>query len=225
MISHLNEFRTRLINSILVFTVIFITCFYYSKELYANIANPILKILPSGSNLIATSVTTPFLIPLKLSLFFSLLIAVPYFLFHIWKFIKPGLYKHERKNILPLLISSILLFYCGLLFAFFVICPLALSFFINCAPQGVQVMTDISSYLDFIVTICFAAGLAFQIPVVTRVLIQANIVTKQQLREKRRYVIVLAFILGMLLTPPDVVSQILLAMPMWGLFELGLLLV
>ena len=223
MNSHLIELRTRLLYCCIAITVLFCFIFLQADTLYTQIATPLLKQLPAGSTLIATQVTAPFLVPLKLSFIASIFIAMPFVLYQIWAFIAPGLYKQERKIILPLAIASCCLFYLGNLFAFYVICPLALAFFAQAAPSGVTVMTDISNYLDFMLTLLFSSGLAFQIPIVTTLLIRLGIMDKTQLANKRSYVIVLAFILGMLLTPPDVVSQILLALPMWGLFELGLL--
>lgn len=164
------------------------------------------------------------MVPLQLSFICAILICAPYLLYQIWMFIKPGLYKHERDNIVPVIFLSCILFYLGILFGALIISPVALNFFSNSAPDGVTVMLDIASYLDFIVTIALASGLAFQIPVITSLLVRFGIFSKQQLATKRRHIIVLAFILGMLLAPPDVISQILLALPMWGLFELGLLL-
>jgi len=164
------------------------------------------------------------MVPLQLSFICALLLCAPYLLYQIWMFVKPGLYKYERANIIPVIFLSCVLFYLGILFGTLIVSPIALNFFTNSAPNGVTVMLDIASYLDFLVTIAVASGIAFQIPVITSLLIRFKIVSKQQLAAKRRHMIVLAFVLGMLLAPPDVISQILLALPMWGLFELGLLL-
>lgn len=164
------------------------------------------------------------MVPLQLSFICALLLCAPYLLYQIWMFVKPGLYKHERDNIIPVIFLSCILFYLGVVFGILIISPVALNFFTNSAPNGVTVMLDIASYLDFIVTIAIASGIAFQIPVITNLLIRFGIFSKQQLASKRRHIIVLAFVLGMLLAPPDVMSQVLLALPMWGLFELGLLL-
>ena len=205
--------------------IIFILCFLQREQLYTYLAAPLLKQLPAGNTLIATQVTAPFLAPMKLSFILAIFLNIPICCYHLWSFIAPGLYIQEKKSILPLVILSCILFYLGMLFAFVIICPLALKFFANCAPHGVSIMTDIANYLDFMLAMLFAAGVAFQIPIVTIMLIKFGIVTKYQLAKMRPFMIVLAFILGMLLTPPDVVSQILLALPMWGLFELGLLLV
>ena len=225
MKQHLDELSTRLIRSLVAVVVVFFACYYFSNSLYSFIAKPFLSQQPVGTSLIATQVTAPFMVPLQLSFLCSLLICAPYLLSQIWLFISPGLYKHERQKILPTIIYSCLLFYCGIAFALFVICPVALKFFTSCAPNGVTVMIDIGNYLDFIVTIAIATGVAFQIPIITNLLIRTGFVSKEQLVEKRRHVIVLAFVLGMLLAPPDVISQVLLAVPMWLLFELGLLFV
>jgi Twin arginine targeting (Tat) protein translocase TatC len=220
---HFDELRYRIICSLIMLIIVFIGCYYFSNDIYTLISKPILSHVASDTKIIATQVTAPFMVPLQLSLLCTLLICAPFLLYQLWMFIKPGLYKHERKNIVPLLLLSSILFYLGLLFAIFIICPIALKFFTNCAPTGVTIMLDIGSYLDFVVKIAIACGIAFQIPIITNLAIRYGIVTKQQLISKRRHIIVLAFVLGMLLAPPDVISQILLALPIWGLFELGLL--
>lgn len=223
MIRHFNELRYRIICSSTLFITVFVVCYYFSNNIYTMISKPILSSVAAGTQIISTQVTAPFMVPLQLSLLCTLLICAPFLLYQIWMFIKPGLYRHEQKNIIPILLASTVLFYSGLLFAIFVICPIALNFFTNCAPTGVTVMLDITGYLDFIVKIAIACGIAFQIPIITNLAISIGIVTKQQLISKRRHIIVLAFVLGMLLAPPDVISQVLLALPIWGLFELGLL--
>lgn len=223
MHTHLDELRIRITRSLVAIGVAFIACYYFSTELYNFISRPILRQLPDTISLIATQVTAPFMVPLQLSFICALLSSAPYVLYQIWMFICPGLYKHERQNITPIIVASCILFYLGIAFALLIICPLALKFFTSYAPDGVKVMLDIGSYLDFIVTIAVATGIAFQIPVITNILIRSGIVSRQQLQQKRRHIIVLAFVLGMLLAPPDVISQILLAIPMWLLFELGLL--
>ena len=222
-IAHLIEFRKRVIRSGIVFCIVFVSLFLVDEKLYTFIAKPLLMQLPTGGKLIATEVTATFMVPMKLALAMACMVLMPYILYQLWGFVAPGLYKHEKRSIFPLLISSIILFYLGLLFSYYVICPLALGFFANSAPTGVVVMTDIQSYLDFVLTLLLSGGLAFQVPVLTLGLIQSGLMTVKQLVYIRPYVIVGAFVLGMLLTPPDVVSQILLALPMWGLFELGLL--
>lgn len=209
--------------SLLILAIVFSCCFYFSNYIYAYISNPILKYLPHNTQIIATQVTAPFMVPLQLSFICAVLLCAPYLLSQLWMFIKPGLYKQERQKIIPVVILSCLLFYIGISFGLFIIAPFALKFFTNCAPDGVTVMLDIGNYLDFIITIALAAGIAFQIPILTNLLIKIGIFKKTQLRNKRRHVIVIALIAGMLLAPPDVLSQLLLAIPMWGLFEIGLI--
>jgi len=222
-IPHLIELRKRILQSGTVLFVLFCILFYFDETLYSFLAQPLLTHLPSGSQLVAIDITSPFTVPMKLALITACVLAAPYCLFQLWSFIKPGLYRHEKRTIFPFLISSIFLFYLGIFFSFLVLCPMAIHFFVNATPLHVTLMTDIRYYLDFVLTLLFAGGVAFQVPVITVALIQANIVTTLFLTHLRPYIIVLAFILGMLLTPPDVLSQILVALPMWGLFELGLL--
>jgi len=224
-IPHLIEFRTRLLRCIALLSILFIFLFWIDDTLYAWIAKLLLFQLPKTNALIATEVTSTFMVPMKLAFIVSLLLAIPYILYELWAFVSPGLYQKEKKQIFPFILCSTLLFYTGVGFGYFVICPLALGFFANCAPLGISVMTDIRYYLDFMLTVLFSAGLAFQVPVITLALIKAQVVSIEQLSYLRPYVIVAAFIFGMLLTPPDVVSQILLALPMWGLFEAGLFIV
>lgn len=222
-IPHLVELRQRLIRIALVLLVLFMILFYFDAELYYFIAEPLLHNLPIDGKLVAIDITSPFTIPMKLAFITACFLVAPYCLWEVWSFISPGLYKREQKRILPFLMTSILLFYVGIAFGFFVLCPMAIHFFVKATPDNITLMTDIRYYLDFILTLLFAGGVAFQVPVVTTALIRANIVTPFFLSHLRPYVIVLSFIFGMLLTPPDVVSQILVAIPMWGLFELGLL--
>ncbi len=224
MKQHFDELLQRLKRGLIVLGAAFTICFYYSNTLYSLVSAPILKYLPPNTQIITTQVTAPFMVPLQLSFICALLLCAPYLLYQIWMFVKPGLYKHERDNIVSVIFLSCVLFYVGIAFGTLVISPVALNFFTNSAPNGVTVMRDIASYLDFIVTIAIAAGMAFQIPVITSLLIRLGVFSKRQIAAKRRHIIVLAFVLGMLLAPPDVVSQILLALPMWGLFEIGLLL-
>jgi sec-independent protein translocase protein TatC len=221
-LTHFTELRLRLIRCGIIITVLFLALFTIDEQLYTFIAKPLLKALPIGSYLIATDVTTPFMVPMKLALVTAILFAAPIIFYEIWSFIAPGLYRHEKKRIYPLLSASLLLFYSGILFAYFVICPLALNFFAKSAPANVTIMTDIKAYLDFVLTVLFAGGIAFQVPVITVALIRFNLVSVAFLAHLRPYVIVGAFTLGMLLTPPDVVSQVLLALPIWGLFEISL---
>jgi sec-independent protein translocase protein TatC len=221
---YLSELRMRLIRSICMVTCVFFGLFCMDEFLYSTIAQPFLAQLPAGSFLIATEVTTTFTIPLKLAFILAIFLCIPYLLYELWSFIGPALYRQEKRKILSFLISSTILFYVGVAFAYTLICPMALRFFAHCAPLGVKVMTDIQAYLDFVLSLLLGGGLAFQVPVLTVALIQSQCISIAQLEHFRPYIIVMAFVLGMLLTPPDVISQILLALPMWGLFEIGLFL-
>lgn len=223
LLEHLTELRDRLMHMVLAVLVLFIVLFPFSEQIFTAVAEPLLALMPEGTSMIATSVTSPFLVPFKLVLLLAVLLAVPYLLHQLWAFVAPGLYNHEKRLAVPLLVSSVLLFYCGIAFAYFVVFPLLFAFFIAIAPQGVAVMTDIGQYLDFIIAIFFAFGIAFEVPVATFLLILAGATTADKMASKRAYVIVGAFVIGMLLTPPDVISQSLLAVPMWALFEIGLI--
>jgi sec-independent protein translocase protein TatC len=221
--SHLLELRTRLIRILIFIGFLSIIGIPFASEIYAFVASPLLDILPQGSTMIATQVTSPFMAPLKLVLFSALLVTMPYLFYEIWMFMSPGLYKNERSFIAPLMISTILLFSSGVAFAYFIVCPIIFKFFIGVAPESIMVMTDISEYLNFIIKLIFAFGIAFEIPVATFLLIRAGIVQKETLVKTRPYLIILFFVFGMLLTPPDIFSQLFLALPMWLLFEVGLL--
>lgn len=221
-ISHLVELRNRLLRCILVIFVLFFGLAFYANEIYAYLAGPLLKHMPTGSQMIAIEVASPFLTPFKLTLVVAIFIAVPYLLYQVWAFVAPGLYLHEKRLVMPLLVSSTLLFYGGIAFAYFVVFPLLFAFITTAAPTGVTVMTDITQYLDFILTIFFAFGIAFEVPIFTILLVWTGIISRESLAEKRPYVIVLAFVIGAILTPPDPVSQTLMAVPIWMLFELGL---
>ena len=223
LISHLVELRDRLLRIVLVVAVVFVALIPFSNTLFTKLSGPLLAHMPEGTNMIAIEVASPFLIPFKLTLFLSLFISIPFVLYQLWSFIAPGLYKHERRLVVPLLASSTILFYAGAAFAYYVVFPLVFAFFTSTAPEGVSVMTDISRYLDFVLTLFFAFGAAFEVPIVTVLLVWTGMTTRAGLRRKRPYIIVGAFILGMLLTPPDVISQTLLAVPMWILFELGVI--
>ncbi len=223
MMTHLLELRRRLLICIGFFAVIFLALFFYADKLYHWFAIPLLKYLPDGSHMIATGVAAPFLAPLKLALIIALFVSIPVLLYHFWAFITPALYKHEKKLFLPLLIASIFLFYLGSLFAYSMVLPLFLQFMLRVLPVGVKLMPDISQYLDFTLKLLFAFGLAFQVPIVVCVLIKTGISNVSTLSKKRPYIIVAAFIIGMLLTPPDIISQIMLAIPIWLLYEIGLL--
>ena len=221
--SHLLELRTRLIRILIFMGLLSKIGIPFASEIYAFVASPLLDILPQGSAMIATQVTSPFMAPLKLVLFSALLVTMPYLFYEIWMFMSPGLYKNEKSFIAPLMISTILLFSSGVAFAYFVVCPIIFKFFIGVAPESIMVMTDISEYLNFIIKLIFAFGIAFEIPVATFLLIRADIVQKETLVKARPYLIILFFVIGMLLTPPDIFSQLFLALPMWLLFEVGLL--
>ncbi|CCE21785.1 twin-arginine translocase subunit TatC [Methylotuvimicrobium alcaliphilum] len=222
-ISHLIELRNRLLKVVLSVLVVFLGLASYANEIYSFLAGPLLAHLPENSTMIAIDVASPFFTPFKLALVLSVFIAVPIILYQFWAFVAPGLYRNERRMILPLLIASTFLFYLGVVFAYFVVFPLIFGFLTAAAPTGVAVMTDIAKYLDFVLTLFFAFGLAFEVPIFTIVLVWTGLITPKALAEKRPYVIVGAFIIGMFLTPPDAISQTLLAIPMWLLFELGLL--
>ncbi len=221
--SHLVELRDRLLRAVLVILVLFLGLFTFANELYSLLAEPLLIHLPTGSNMIATDVASPFLTPFKLAMMTAIFIGMPFILYQLWAFIAPGLYKHEKSLAFPLLFSSIILFYVGMAFAYFIVFPLMFAFFTGIALEGVTMMTDISKYLDFVLKMFFAFGLAFEVPIATILVISTGMTTADKLAEKRPYIIVVAFVFGMLLTPPDVVSQMLLAVPMWILFELGLI--
>ena len=223
LISHLLELRDRLLRVIAIVMVLFLSLVYFANDIYHYLAIPLTSQLPEGSSMIATGVATPFFTPIKLTIVLSIFIAIPGILHQVWAFIAPGLYKQERRLIAPLVISSALLFYFGMAFAYYVVFPLAFSFFTSTAPEGVTIATDISSYLDFVLKLFFAFGLAFEIPIATLVLCWTGATTPESLKKKRPYIVVSAFIFGMLLTPPDVISQTLLAIPMLILFEVGLL--
>lgn len=224
LLSHLYELRSRLLWIVGSVFAVFVCLFPFANTLYSYLAGPLMAHLPEGSSMVAIDVASPFLTPFKLVFLISIVLAIPIIMFHSWAFIAPGLYKHEKRLMLPILVSSSVLFYVGMAFAYYIVFPLMFGFFTRVAPQGVAVMTDIGRYLDFVMKIFIAFGAAFEVPIVTLVLVKMNITTPQQLASKRPYVIVAAFIVGMLLTPPDVVSQILLAIPVWVLFEIGLLL-
>ena len=223
LMDHLIELRDRLLHMVLAILIVFVALFAFSEDIFTIAAEPLLNLMPEGTSMIATGVTSPFLVPFKLVLLLSVLVTIPYLLHQIWAFIAPGLYHHEKRMATPLLISSVILFYCGIAFAYFVIFPILFGFFIGIAPEGVAVMTDIGQYLDFIIAIFLAFGIAFEVPVATFLLIAAGVTSVDKLANKRPYIIIGAFVVGMLLTPPDVISQSLLAIPIWLLFELGLI--
>lgn len=221
-ISHLIELRNRLMYSLLAVLVVFIPLAIFSDQLYALVAMPLLAELPGGTSMVAIDVPALFLIPIKLALIVAIVISIPFLLYQLWAFVAPGLYRHEQRLIFPLLFSSTVLFYCGMAFAYFVVFPLAFHFFINSAPAGVQAMPDIKSYLDFVFAMFLAFGVAFEVPVAIVLLVRAGVVRADTLAQKRPYMVLWTFVLAMLLTPPDVISQTLLAIPMLLLFEVGL---
>ncbi|WP_296270072.1 twin-arginine translocase subunit TatC [Pseudomonas sp. UBA6323] len=223
LVSHLTELRTRLLRCVVIILLIFGGLFYFAQDIYALVAAPLRAYLPEGATMIATGVASPFLTPFKLTLMCALFLGMPVILHQAWGFIAPGLYTHERRIAVPLLISSIFLFYAGMAFAYFVVFPIMFGFFASVTPQGVAMMTDIGQYLDFVLTLFFAFGVAFEIPIATFLVIWVGLVDVATLRKSRPYVIVGCFVIGMVLTPPDVFSQTLLALPMWLLFESGLL--
>ena len=221
--SHLLELRTRLIRVLICLGILSVAGIPFASQIYAFVASPLLDILPAGSSMIATQVTSPFMAPLKLVLFSALLITMPYLFYEIWMFMSPGLYKNEKSFVAPLMVSTILLFSAGVTFAYLVVLPIIFRFFIGVAPESIQVMTDINQYLSFVIKLIFAFGIAFEIPIATFLLIRTGIAKKESLIKARPYLIILFFVIGMLLTPPDIFSQLFLAIPMWILFELGLL--
>jgi len=222
LVSHLVELRDRLIKVLLGIVVVVLGLFPFANQLYSFMAEPLLKHLPAQSTMVAIDVASPFLTPFKLVMLAAVVVTIPWILYQAWAFVAPGLYKHERKWVLPLLASSSILFYVGMMFAYYVVFPLVFGFFTSTTPEGVSVMTDISRYLDFVTKMFIAFGAAFEVPVLTFVLIVTGVTTAEALASARSYVIVGAFVVGMLLTPPDVISQVLLAVPVWLLFELGL---
>ena len=224
LIAHLAELRNRLLRSLVCVFVVFLGLSVFANDIYALIAGPLLAQLPEESSMIATEVAAPFLVPFKLTFFAAVFVSVPYLLYQAWAFVAPGLYQNERRLVLPLISSSVILFYLGNAFAFFIVFPLLFAFLTSSAPVGVTVMTDIGHYLNFILKMFFAFGLAFEVPIVIILLVWTGIASVESLAKKRPYIIVGAFTVGMLLTPPDIISQVLLAVPVWLLFELGLIL-
>jgi sec-independent protein translocase protein TatC len=221
-IAHLIELRTRLMHSAIALLLVFICLFPWASDLYALLAQPMLAKLPKGGQMIATDVTTPFFVPLKVALMAAFLISLPYILYQIWRFVAPGLYAHEKRLVWPLIVVSTILFFCGMAFAYFVVFPVVFGFITASAPQGVAVMTDIDKYLSFVLAMFMAFGITFQVPVAVVVLVRMGFVTVEKLREVRPYVVVGAFVVGAIFTPPDVVSQLMLAIPLWLLYEAGI---
>jgi sec-independent protein translocase protein TatC len=221
LVAHLTELRDRILRALLAVLVVFIVLFPFANEIYAFVSEPLRALLPEGATMIATEVASPFLTPFKLTLVTAIFVAIPYILFQIWSFVAPGMYRHEKRFAIPLLVSSVALFYAGAAFAYFVVFPLIFAFFTSVGPEGITIMTDINSYLNFVLKLFFAFGIAFEIPIAAVLMIWAGITTPEALAAKRPYIIVGCFVFGMLLTPPDVISQSLLAIPMWILFEFG----
>ncbi|WP_428773994.1 twin-arginine translocase subunit TatC [Vibrio sp.] len=222
LISHLLELRNRLLRALAAVLVVFVGLIYFSNDIYEFVSAPLVERLPEGATMIATDVASPFFTPLKLTLIASVFVAVPFILYQVWAFVAPGLYKHERRLVMPLMFSSSLLFYCGVAFAYFVVFPLVFGFFTAISLGGVEFATDIASYLDFVLALFLAFGVAFEVPVAIILLCWTGATDVKSLGQKRPYIVVAAFIVGMLLTPPDMISQTLLAIPMCLLFEIGL---
>lgn len=223
LFDHLLELRTRLLRAVLGVILVFCSLVYFAQDIYQYLAQPLLQTMPSGSQMIATDVASPFFAPFKLTIVLSIFIAMPHILYQIWSFIAPGLYRNEKKLVAPLMLGSTLLFYSGIAFAYYIVFPVVFAFFTSVAPEGVVIATDISSYLDFVLKLFFAFGAAFEIPIAIILLCWTGVTSPNSLRQKRPYVVVGAFVIGMLLTPPDIISQSMLAIPMLFLFEVGII--
>lgn len=222
-ISHLIELRNRLLRIVVGLLIVFIAFFPFANDIYALLAEPLLSKLPLGGQMIATGVTTPFFVPMKVAMMAAFLVSLPHTLYQIWAFVAPGLYAHEKKFMIPMIVASNLLFLAGMAFAYFLVFPVIFGFIVGTAPQGVAVMTDIGNYLDFVMTLFFAFGLAFEVPIAVVVAVRLGWVGIEALRDARGYVIVVAFVIGAIFTPPDIISQFMLAVPMWLLYELGII--
>jgi sec-independent protein translocase protein TatC len=223
LISHLLELRDRLVRALIAVAIVFIPCAIFSNKIFSFVAQPLIAKLPEGASLIATSVVSPFMTPFKLALFVALFIAIPYVLYQVWAFVAPGLYRHEKRFAVPLVLSSILLFYAGVAFAYFFVFPVMFGFFAGTTPQGVAMMTDISNYLDFVMTMFFAFGIAFEVPIAVVLLVLTDMVSLEKLKSSRGYVLIGIFVLAAFLTPPDAISQSIMAFPMYLLYEGGLI--
>ncbi len=223
LIDHLIELRDRILKCIIAIVVLFLALFYFANDIYTYVAEPMIAALPEGSSMIAIDPTSPFFTPFKLTFIVAFLIAAPYILYQLWSFIAPGLYKNEKALAIPLFISSVVLFYAGIAFARYILFGIAFGFFISVAPEGIAVTPDIASYLSFVLTICFAFGFAFEIPIAVFLCIWAGLAEPDSLAGKRPYVVVGCFVVAMLLTPPDPFTQSMLALPMWALFEVGII--
>ena len=220
-LEHLVELRSRILRSLAFVAALFLPVYYFSEALFTWVAEPLMSRLPEGSGMIATQVASPFLAPFKLAVYTAIFIGMPFLLHQLWSFVSPGLYRHEQRFALPLLTSSVALFYCGMAFSYLLVFPIVFTFFIEINPAGISMMTDINQYLDFVMKMFLAFGLAFEIPVATLLMVWSGLTTADAMAAKRPYIIIGCFVLGMFLTPPDVVSQLLLALPMWLLFEVG----
>lgn len=223
LITHLLELRDRLLYSVIAIAVAFLGLIPFAAEVYTAVAKPLMGVLPSGATMIATEVASPFLTPIKLTLAVAIVITIPFLLYQLWAFVAPGLYRHERRLVMPLLLSSSLLFYAGMAFAYFVVFPMAFGFFVHALPPGVTMMTDIRAYMDFVFSMFFAFGIAFEVPVAVVLLARMGVINPDTLAQKRPYIILSAFIVAAIITPPDVFSQFFLAVPMILLFEVGLI--
>ena len=223
LITHLIELRQRLMRALTAIVLVFLGLFHWSNHIYSLLARPLLRTLPKGGQLIATEVTAPFFVPMKVTLLASFLIALPYVLYQVWSFVAPGLYAHEKRLALPLLVASVLLFFCGMSFASFIVFPVVFGFISSVTPTGVAMMTDIGKYLDFVMGLFLAFGVTFEVPVLVVLLVRVGVVSVAKLREIRPYMIVAAFVIGAIFTPPDVLSQTMLAVPLWLLYEVGVL--
>ncbi len=221
-ISHLIELRDRLLKGVAAILVIFLVCAPFANDLYVFLAEPLMSALPEGNTMISTEPHGPFFVPFKLAFAVAVAAAMPFLLYQLWAFVAPGLYDNEKRLAVPLVVSSTLLFYLGIAFAYYIVFPIIFLFFTSTAPEGVAVMTDINAYLSFVLKLFFAFGIAFEVPVATVLMVRMGVTTPQSLAEKRPYIIVTAFVVGMLLTPPDIFSQTMLAVPVWLLFEVGL---
>lgn len=222
-ISHLIELRDRLLRIVIGFVVVFIALFPFANKIYALLAAPLLSKLPAGGQMIATAVTTPFFVPMKVAMMAAFIVSLPHTMYQLWAFIAPGLYAHEKKLMIPTIVASSLLFLAGMAFAYFLVFPVVFGFIVGTAPVGVAVMTDIGNYLDFVLTLFFAFGFAFQVPIAVVMTVRFGWISISQLKEARGYVVVVAFVLGAIFTPPDIISQFMLAVPIWLLYELGIL--
>ena len=220
-LEHIVELRSRILRSLALVALLFLPVYYFAEPLFSFVAAPLMSRLPDGSGMIATQVASPFLAPFKLAIYTAIFIGIPFLLHQLWSFVSPGLYRHEKRFALPLLTSSVALFYCGMAFSYFLVFPIVFTFFIEISPTGISMMTDINQYLDFVMKMFLAFGLAFEIPVATLLMVWSGLTTADAMAAKRPYIVIGCFVLGMFFTPPDVVSQLLLALPMWLLFEVG----